>query len=94
MPEGAVEPVNSEIFPTKRVLVAQNGKQVDTMLDTYLKCAARTEWVSPISIDLVDSVETLEKEWNSGHFKTVWLRDRGTGLKGMEDIMDRMVTVT
>ena len=58
------------------------GKLADEMLDTYLKCAARTEWVSPICVDLIDSAEELETEWNSDHFKTVWLRDPGEGLPG------------
>jgi len=63
----------------------KNGKLVDTMLDTYLKCAARTEWVSPITIHLIDSAKELRKEWKSNHFKTVYLRDKGQGLDGFKD---------
>jgi hypothetical protein len=60
----------------------QGGRLADTMLDVYLKCAARTEWVSPIAVQLVDSAEQLVREWRSDHFRTVWLRDPGQGLEG------------
>ncbi len=68
----------------------QNGKLSDTLLDTYLKCAARTEWVSPIALHLVDSAEELRRAWTGDGFQTVWLRDPGQGLAGMtKDIGER-----
>ena len=68
----------------------RNGTLVDSMFDTFLKCAGRTEWVSPIAIDLIDSVEELRREWTSDHFKTVYLRDRGKGLAAFDrDIGER-----
>ena len=63
----------------------RDGKLVDTMLDTYLKCAARTEWVSPIVVNLIDSAEALRREWRSDRFRTVYLRDPGRGLAGFRD---------
>jgi len=63
----------------------RGGKLVDTMLDTYLKCAARTEWVSPIAIHLVDTAAELRAEWRSDHFKTTYLRDPGKGLDSFKD---------
>ena len=63
----------------------RGGELVDTLLETYLKCAARTEWVSPMAVHLVDSADELRREWASDHFKTVYLRDKGTGLAGFSD---------
>lgn len=68
----------------------RNGTLADSMLDTFLKCAGRTEWVSPIAIHLIDSAEELRREWASDHFKTVYLRGRGKGLAAFdEDIGER-----
>ncbi|WP_309380570.1 hypothetical protein [Cerasicoccus frondis] len=63
----------------------KDGELTDRMMDVYLECAARTEWVSPITINLMDSAEALEKAWNSDEFKTVWLRNAGSTLEGMKE---------
>ena len=68
--------------PFISVYTYRNGELIDTMIDTYLKCAARTEWVSPMAVHLIDSAEELRREWNTDHFKTVYLRGPGEGLKG------------
>jgi hypothetical protein len=69
--------------PFISVFTAMDGKLSDTMLDTYLKCAARTEWVSPIAIDLIDSAEGLAKAAQGDGFKTVYLRNHGEGLNSL-----------
>jgi hypothetical protein len=71
----------------------RDGQLVDTMLDTFLKCAARTEWVSPIAIHLIDSADQLRQEWNSDEFQTVYLRDAGDGLKGFDKDVGRRYAV-
>ena len=71
--------------PFISIYTYKNGKLVDSMMDTYLKCAARTEWVSPISIHLIDSVEELKKEWKSNSYKTIYLRAAGAGLNGFKN---------
>ncbi|MBU4211241.1 MAG: hypothetical protein KKD33_01510 [Verrucomicrobia bacterium] len=85
MPSGVPPEDYNVLNPFISLYTYQSGKLVDTMMDTYLKCAARTEWVSPITVNLVDSADELRAEWNSDHFKTVYLRDQGQGLNGFKD---------
>lgn len=70
--------------PFISIYTYRNGKLSDSMLGTYLTCAARTEWVSPIAIHLVDSATGLREAREGGGFQTVWLRPPGEGLAGMK----------
>ncbi|MDP6119293.1 MAG: hypothetical protein QGF00_29170 [Planctomycetota bacterium] len=84
MPSGIPPEDYNVLNPFVSIYTYRNGKLVDTMMDTYLKCAARTEWVSPMAVHLIDSAEELRREWSSDHFKTVYLRETGQGLKGFD----------
>ncbi|HEY3416496.1 MAG TPA: hypothetical protein VGM23_06405, partial [Armatimonadota bacterium] len=80
-----IPPENYNVYnPFVSIYTYRNGKLMDSMLDAYLKCAGRTEWVSPIIVNLVDSAAELRSEWTSDHFKTVYLRDPGQGLNGFK----------
>ncbi len=69
-----------------------NGVLADTMLDTYQKCAARTEWVSPMAIHLIDSTNELKQAWTNGSFKTIYQFPASEGLDGFtDDIGDNTV---
>jgi len=84
-PSGVPPSDYNVLNPFISIYTYKDGKLVDTMLDTFFKCAARTEWVSPIAVNLVDSAEDLRREWNSDHFKTVYLREPGQGLAGFTE---------
>ena len=86
-----IPPENYNVYnPFVSLYTYQHGQLMDSMRDAYFKCAARTEWVSPAVVDLVDSAAELRSEWLSDHFKMVYLRDPGQGLNGFrEGIGDR-----
>ena len=90
LPSG-IPPENYNVYnPWVSLYTYKNGKYMDSMLEAYMKCAARTEWVSPMVTNLVDSAQELRTEWASDHFKTVILRDQGQGLRGFrENLGDR-----
>lgn len=83
-PSGVPASDYNVLNPFISVYTYQNGKLSDTLLDTYLKCAGRTEWVSPIAVHLIDSAADLRRDWQGGGFQTVWLRKAGEGLAGMQ----------
>ncbi|HEY3396420.1 MAG TPA: hypothetical protein VGM19_02065 [Armatimonadota bacterium] len=84
-------PENYNVYnPWVSLYTYRYGQFMDSMLPAFLIAAARTEWVSPCTVNLVDSAAELRTEWASDHFKTVYLRDAGLGLKSFgENLGDR-----
>ena len=90
LPAGIPPEDYNVLNPFISIYTYRNGTLADTMLDTFLKCAARTEWVSPLAIHLIDSAAELRREWASDHFKTVYLRAAGKGLTAFDkDVGER-----
>ena len=84
LPAGIPPSDYQSLNPFVSIFTYRNGRLVHSMVDTFLKCAGRSELVSPITVNLIDSADALRKEWNSDHFRTVWLMPKGEGLAGFK----------